>query len=63
MWDDDIVLHLLTYLWNVSIIILNAKKMEEYYIRHTLSLKDVNIILIFNGYNHYSGLVEPKINL
>ena len=37
---------------------VNVPRLEEYRIRHDISLKKVDVILIYNGRNHYSYAAE-----
>ena len=53
-WGDDVVLYVLTCLFSTSITVINAVTLDEYRIRHTLPLSKVDVILVFNGANHYS---------
>ena len=53
-WGDDIILHAFASLCNVRITVVNAARLEEYRIRHDIPLKKVDVVLIFNGRNHYS---------
>ena len=53
-WGDDIILHAFASLCNVRITVVNAARLEEYRFRHDIPLKKVNVILIYNGRNHYS---------
>ena len=53
-WGDDIILHASASLCNVRITVVNVARLEEYRIRHDIPLKKVNVVLIYNGRNHYS---------
>ena len=53
-WVDDIILHAFASLCNVRITVVNAARLEEYRIRHDIPLKKVDVVLIYNGRNHYS---------
>ena len=53
-WGDDVVLYAITMMFKTTITVVNAVKLEEYRIRHNLPLHEVEIVLIFNGRNHYT---------
>ena len=53
-WGDDVVLYAITLMFKTTITVINAVKLEEYRIRHNLPLHEVEIVLIFNGRNHYT---------
>ena len=53
-WGDDIILHAFASLCDVRITVVNAARLEEYRIRHDIPLKKVDVVLIYNGWNHYS---------
>ena len=53
-WGDDIVLHAFASMCNVRVTVVNAARLEEYRIRHNITLSEVDVVLIFNGRNHYS---------
>ena len=68
-WGDDVCLYAFTLMFKTTITVINAVKLEEYRIRHDLPLHEVEIILIFNGRNHYtyagtfSGRLLPKLDV
>ena len=53
-WGDDIILHAFASMCNVRVTVVNAARLEEYQICHDITLSEVDIMLIFNGRNHYS---------
>ena len=56
MWGDDACLYALSKLFSLRITILNGKNLEEYRIRHDNPLALVDLVLVFNGKNHYSAV-------
>ena len=53
-WGDDIILHAFASMCNVRLTVVNAARLEEYRIHHDITLSEVDVVLIFNGRNHYS---------
>ena len=53
-WGEDICLHALSCLFQLKITVINASRLDEARYRHNLSLGAADVVLIFNGNNHYS---------
>ena len=60
-WGEDIILQAFSVMTKTRITVLNAEKLEEYRISHDLPMKKVDIVLIFNGRNHYSYAGESDV--
>ena len=52
-------MYLISLMWHVSITVINPFPEEEK-IWHDIPLKDVEIVLAYNGCNHYSGSIFIK---
>ena len=53
-WGEDVCLHALSCLFRLKITVINANRLDEARYRHDLPLGAVDMVLIFNGNNHYS---------
>ena len=54
-WGDDLILTIISCLWQVSITILNCEKLTETRIRHNIRLNDADLVVLFVEGNHYMG--------
>ena len=56
-WGDKIVILLFSFIWQIRITILITPAKDEIRVRHNLLLhpKDLDIVLILGGTNHFSG--------
>ena len=52
-WGEDVVLYSLATLFDLRITVVNSSALEEYRYRHNLPLHHVDVVLIYNGRNHY----------
>ena len=52
-WGEDVVLHSLACLFDIRITVVNSASLEEYRYRHNLPLHRADVVLIYNGANHY----------
>ena len=52
-WGDEVVLFAVSCMWSVKITVLNSKTMQEYRIRHDRQMDKVDIVIIYNGVNHF----------
>ena len=52
-WGEDIVLYCLSCLFDLKITVVNARTLDEYRFRHDQPLALADVVLIFNGHNHY----------
>ena len=53
-WGEDVIIYAISDLFKLKITSINANRLDEYRCRHNQSLSAVDVILIFNGSNHYS---------
>ena len=54
-WGDDLILTIISCLWQVSVTILNCEKLTETRIRHNIRLNDADLVVLFVEGNHYMG--------
>lgn len=54
-WGDSIVLKALSFAWGCRITILNALLFMEDRVRHVMTMKGVDFVLVYNGFDHYNG--------
>ena len=52
-WGDDLILTIISCLWQVSITILNCEKLTETRIRHNIRLNDADLVVLFVEGKHY----------
>ena len=53
-WGDDICIHAFACIAEIRITVFNTNRLEEYRVRHNLTLDKVDAVLVYNGRNHYS---------
>ena len=53
-WGEDVCLHVLSCLFWLKITVVNANRLDEACYHHDLPLGAADVVLIFNGNNHYS---------
>ena len=53
-WGDDVCIHALSCLFCLKITCVNASRLDKARYHHNLPWGAVDIVLIFNGNNHYS---------
>ena len=53
-WGEDVCIHALSCLFGLKITCVNASRLDEARYHHNLPMGVVEVILIFNGNNHYS---------
>ena len=51
---EDVCIHALSCLFRLKITCANASRLDKALYRHNLPLRAVDVVLIFNGNNHYS---------
>ena len=57
-WGDDIVLQLISCLWQISVTILKADGLGEIRIRHNMLISKVDLVVVHAGGDHYLGCGE-----
>ena len=53
-WGDDICIHAFACIAEIRITVFNTNQLEEYRVRHNLTMDKVDAVLVYNGRNHYS---------
>ena len=54
-WGDEVVLFAMSCMWSVKITVFNSKTMQEYRIRHERDMEEADIVLVYNGINHFNA--------
>ncbi len=54
-YGDQRVLSALAWRWQLKITVLNSKTMREQRIRHDAPMDKIDLLLVYNGVNHYVG--------
>ena len=57
-WGDDVCIHALFCLFHLKITCVNTSQLDKARYRHDLPLGTMDVVLIFNGNNHYSFVGE-----
>ena len=42
-------------MWAVKITVLNSKTLQEYRIWHDRAMEEVDVVLVYNGSNHFNA--------
>ena len=53
-WGDAIILYAVSCMWALKLTVVNSQTLQQYKVRHTVGLKDVDITLVFNASCHYT---------
>ena len=61
-WADEVVIHSLSLMFQVTITILRGHDLTEVTVRHGLDMKDVDHFYFYTGGNHYSTIGMCKIS-
>ena len=54
-WGDVLILYAVSCMWAVKITVVNSKTLQQYKVRHTASLQNVDIALVYNSSSHYTA--------
>ena len=54
-WADEIMVAVMTMMWQITITVVHAESLYVHRIRHDRYLRDVDLVLVFCGNNHYVG--------
>ena len=60
-WGDEIVLWLVSMMWNLKIMVVNSKTLQEYRFHHNVALWHVDVGLVYNSSTHYMAVGESSI--
>ena len=54
-WSDEVGLYAILCMWSMKIPVLNTKTLQEYRIHHDRMMEDADIIITYNGHNHFNA--------
>ena len=54
-WGDEVVLWSVSMMWCLKITVLNSKTLQEYRVQHDVTMKHVDVALVYNASTHYSA--------
>ena len=54
-WGNEVVLFVVSCMWSVKITVLNTKTLQEYRIRHDRVMEDADMVITYNGSNHFNA--------
>ncbi len=57
-YGDSVILSALSYQWDLKIIVLRADNLRETRFRHNSLIEQADLVLVFNGYQHYCSAGE-----
>ena len=59
VWADEIILTVMSIMWEVPITLVYGDTLREWKVRHHLPLKEAEICLLYTGDRHYSPIGKP----
>ena len=57
-WGDEAVLFAVSCMWRARITVLNTKTLQEYRIRHDQRMEEADVVVTYNGSNHFNAAGE-----
>ena len=54
-WGDEVVLFAVSCMWAAKITVLNTKTLQEYRIRHDRMMEEADVVITYNGSNHFNA--------
>ena len=54
-WGDIVVLYAISHMWSVAITFIQVTDLKEYRIRHKRPLKECDMVVVYDGFAHFSG--------
>jgi len=54
-WGDSIMLKTLSLFFGLRVTVLTATALTEQRFRHDLPMAKADLVLVYNGHNHYSA--------
>ena len=54
-WGDEIILTVISMMWQTRITVLRGETLKQEKIRHTRSIEDCDILIVLAGNSHYTG--------
>ena len=60
-WGDEIILWLVLMMWNLKIMVVNSKTLQEYRFCHDVALCHMDVGLVYNASTHYMAVGESSI--
>ena len=60
-WGDEIILWSVSMMWNLKIMVVNSKTLQEYRFHHDVALWHMDVGLVYNSSTHYTAAGESSI--
>ena len=63
-WGDELVLSVVSIMWNVKVSVIFPKTLKKYHIRHAVQdLTKVEVVVINTGGMHYSAVGKDRYHV
>ena len=55
-WADEIILHAISLMWQVTITVVHSDSLREETVRHGRPMDNTDILVLYSGGSHYSAI-------
>ena len=62
-WGDAIVLYAVSCMWALKITVVDSKTLQQYRVRHSVPLRDADVIVAFNSSSHFTAAGKCCFNI
>ena len=61
-WGDAVVLYAVSCMWALKITVVDSKTLQQYRVRHSVPLRDADVVVAFNSSSHFTAAGKCHFN-
>ena len=62
-WGDAVVLYAMSCMWALKITVVDSKTLQQYRVRHSVPLRDANVVVAFNSSSHFTAAGKCQFSI
>ena len=62
-WGDAVVLYTVSCMWALKITVVDSKTLQQYRVRHSVPLRDADVVVAFNSSLHFTAAGKCRFNI
>ena len=62
-WGDVVVLYAVSCMWALKITVVDSRTLQQYRVRHSVPLRDADVVVAFNSSSHFTATGKCCFNI
>ena len=60
---DAVILYVVSCMWALKITVVDSKTLQQYRVRHSVPLRDADVVVVFNSSSHFTAAGECRFTV